>query len=246
MAIHRKENLIADSNENGIKLTSLSGPERGDKMITVKEIFIDPGADIPVHLHPDVEETHFLVDGELTAILGDNEFDMKGRDCMLAPAGMPHGMKNNSNKTARLIVMFPKINPQREVVENHKTTPGIPEKFVSIREQMEPYEFSPGIMRYDMVGDFSGAKSSYFSELNFSPGSGAPNHYHPHHEESMYCLEGKLNAVYFEENNIELSAGDMFTAEVEARHGCNNPFESKGTLLAIHCVLNPPPRVECD
>ena len=76
MAIHRKENLIADSNENGIKLTSLSGPERGDKMITVKEIFIDPGADIPVHLHPDVEETHFLVDGELTAILGDNEFDM--------------------------------------------------------------------------------------------------------------------------------------------------------------------------
>ena len=145
-----------------------------------------------------------------------------------------------------LIVMFPKINPQREVVENHKTTPGIPEKYVSIREQMEPYEFSPGIMRYDMVGDFSGAKSSYFSELNFSPGSGAPNHYHPYHEESMYCLEGKLNAVYFEENNIELSAGDMFTAEVEARHGCNNPFESKGTLLAIHCVLNPPPRVECD
>ena len=33
MAIHRKENLIADSNENGIKLTSLSGTERGDKMM---------------------------------------------------------------------------------------------------------------------------------------------------------------------------------------------------------------------
>ena len=133
MAIHRKENLIADSNENGIKLTSLSGPERGDKMITVKEIFIDPGADIPVHLHPDVEETHFLVDGVLTAILGDNEFDMKSRDCMLAPAGMPHGMKNNSNKTARLIVMFPKINPQREVVENHKTTPGIPDSLIFLK-----------------------------------------------------------------------------------------------------------------
>jgi quercetin dioxygenase-like cupin family protein len=111
---------------------------------------------------------------------------------------------------------------------------------------MKPFEFAPGIMRYDMVGDFSGATSSYFSELNFNPGSDAPNHYHPAHEESMYCLEGKLNAVYFEENNIQLNAGDMFTAEVKARHGCNNPFESKGTLLAIHCVLNPPPRVECD
>ena len=226
MAIHKKENLISDPIENGIKRTSLSGPERGDKMITVKEISIDPGAEVPVHLHPDVEETQFLINGELTAILGDNEFIMKSRDCMLAPAGMRHGFKNNSNITGRLL--------------------GIPEKYVSIRAKMEPFEFAPGIMRYDMVGDFSGAKSSYFSELNFSPGSDAPNHYHPHHEESMYCLEGKLNAVYLEENNIELNEGDMFTAEVEARHGCNNPFDSKGTLLAIHCVLNPPPRVECD
>ena len=52
MAIHRKEDLIPDSNENGITMTSLSGPERGDKMITVKELFLEPGAEIPVHLHP--------------------------------------------------------------------------------------------------------------------------------------------------------------------------------------------------
>ena len=223
MAIHRKEDLKPDSQENGIIMTSLSGPERGDNMITVKEIFIEPGAEIPVHLHPDAEETHFLVKGKLTAILGNNEFEMNSRDCL-----------------------FPKIKFGRESVENHSTSPGIPSKYVSIRKEMEPFEFAPGIMRYDMVGDFSGAQSSYFSELNFSPGASAPNHFHPAHEESMYCLEGKLNAVYYEENNIQLNAGDMFTAEVKVRHGVNNPFESKGTLLAIHCVLNPPPRVECD
>ena len=246
MAIHRKEDLKPDSKENGIIMTSLSGPERGDNMITVKEIFIEPGAEIPVHLHPDAEETHFLVKGKLTAILGNNEFEMNSRDCLLAPVGMPHGMKNNSNETARLLIMFPKIKFGRESVENHSTSPGIPNKYVSIRNEMEPFEFAPGIMRYDMVGDFSGAQSSYFSELNFSPGASAPNHFHPAHEESMYCLEGKLNAVYYKENNIQLNAGDMFTAEVKVRHGVNNPFESKGTLLAIHCVLNPPPRVECD
>jgi quercetin dioxygenase-like cupin family protein len=246
MSIHRKQDLVSEKSTNGMIVTSLSGPEMGDKMITVKEILLDPGSEIPVHLHPDTEETHFLIEGELTSILGDNEFTMKSRDCMMAPTGMPHGMKNNSDKVARLLVMFPKINPERESVENHKTTPGIPNKYVSIREDMDPYEFAPGIMRYDMVGDFTGAKSSYFCELNFNPGASAPNHYHPHHEESMYCLEGKLNAVYNEENNIELYAGDMFTAEVKARHGCNNPFDGKGTLLAIHCVLNPPPRVEVD
>ena len=41
MAIHRKEDLVPDSNENGITMTSLSGPERGDKMITVKELFLN-------------------------------------------------------------------------------------------------------------------------------------------------------------------------------------------------------------
>ena len=46
MAIHRKEDLKPDSKENGIIMTSLSGPERGDNMITVKEIFIEPGAEI--------------------------------------------------------------------------------------------------------------------------------------------------------------------------------------------------------
>ena len=57
-----------------------------------------------------------------------------------------------------------------------------PENGFFDRSKNEPYEFEPGIMRYDMVGDFSGAISSYFSELNFDPGSDAPNHYHPNHE----------------------------------------------------------------
>ena len=61
MAIHRKEDLKPDSNENGITITTLSGPERGDKMIKVLELFLEPGAEIPVHLHSDVEETHFLI-----------------------------------------------------------------------------------------------------------------------------------------------------------------------------------------
>ena len=177
MAIHKKKDLLPDSSENGITMTSLSGPERGDNMITVKEIFIDPGAEIPVHLHPDTEETHFLIKGKLIAILGNNEFEMNSRDCMLAPAGMPHGMKNHSNETARLLIMFPKVSFGRESVENHSTTAGIPDKYVSIRKDMESFEFAPGIMRYDMVGDFSGATSSYFSELNFSPGASAPNHF---------------------------------------------------------------------
>ena len=47
----------------------------------------------------------------------------------------------------------------------------------------------------------------------------------------MYCLEGKLNAVYFEENNIQLNAGDMFKNEIKVRHGVNNPFDGKALSI---------------
>ena len=37
------------------------------------------------------------------------------------------------------------------------------------RSKNEPYEFEPGIMRHDMVGDFMGAESTYFCELILEP-----------------------------------------------------------------------------
>jgi quercetin dioxygenase-like cupin family protein len=115
-----------------------------------------------------------------------------------------------------------------------------------VRGDNEPYEFMAGISRYDMVGDFLGAASLYLSELIFQPGSIAPNHYHPTHEESMFCLEGDLVAVYADENNVALAAGDCFTCEVGIRHGVYNTSSKPARLLAIHPVLNPPPRIDVE
>ena len=125
-------------------------------------------------------------------------------------------------------------------------TDGDPGPTVFVRGNVEPYEFFPGINRYDMVGDFLGASSTYLSELTFEPGSVAPNHYHPSHEESMFCLEGDLVAVYDDDNSVALAAGDCFTCEVGVRHGIYNASSAPATLLAIHPILNPPPRVDVD
>ncbi len=97
-----------------------------------------------------------------------------------------------------------------------------------------------------MVGDFLGAESSYFSELTFNPGAVAPNHFHPAHEESMFCIEGELGAVYDKKDNITLKAGDLFLCEPRVRHGIFNPTGKKSRLLALHPVLNPPPRVDVE
>ena len=38
----------------------------------------------------------------------------------------------------------------------------------------------------------------------------------------------------------------MFTCEVAVRHGFYNGHKTTGRLLAIHSVLNPPPRIDVD
>jgi quercetin dioxygenase-like cupin family protein len=59
----------------------------------------------------------------------------------------------------------------------------------------------------------------------------------------MFCLQGKLTAVYAEDNDVPLSAGDIFTCEPGVRHGIYNKSGATARLLAMHPVLNPPPRV---
>ena len=43
-----------------------------------------------------------------------------------------------------------------------------------------------------------------------------------------------------------LAAGDVFLCEPTIRHGIYNTSDAEATLLAIHPVLNPPPRIEVD
>jgi quercetin dioxygenase-like cupin family protein len=52
--------------------------------------------------------------------------------------------------------------------------------------------------------------------------------------------------VYADDNNVPLAAGDCFTCEVGVRHGIYNASAEPARLLAIHPVLNPPPRVDVE
>ncbi len=232
----------------GIKRYYMTGADTGSRMLHVGDLTYAPGAVVPYHIHPHVEETQYMVEGELECWFDGKRFTARAGDCIISPAGAPHGFVNRSGRPARQVTVFPMVNPVTNELMDQKSEPkltnGVPEKHVHVRAKAMPYEFRPGIMRYDMVGDFAGAKSTYVGELVFDPGAVAPNHYHPAHEESMFCLKGSLNAVYAKENDIPLKAGDMFMCEMGVRHGIFNGSKERAHLLAIHPVLNPPPRVD--
>jgi len=246
MTILRRADQEESSPMQGGKLLTMAGASTGASMATVGDLTVEPGVRSGYHLHPNTEEAIFVVEGEMEFRVGTSRFSASSGDCVLAPKGIGHGLENVGNSPARLITVYPNAEPSREALQDVDYTDGAPPSTVFVRGKNKPYEFMPGVMRYDMVGDFVGADSLYMSELTFQPGSIAPNHYHPGHEESMFCLKGELIAVYADEDNVPLAQGDCFTCEIGIRHGIYNSGKKSAKLLAIHPVLNPPPRIDVD
>ncbi len=245
MALNRRSNQQSSAPFDGASMLTMTGSSTGSKMMTVSDLTMQPGIETPYHIHPNTEESMFVVEGELEFRVDGHRFKATAGDCVLAKRGKGHGVANVSDRPARFIAVYPNAAPEREVIDEPEFKDATPDS-VSFRGRMEAFEFAPGITRFDMVGDFLGAESTYFSELTFQPGAVAPNHYHPSHEESMFCLSGNLTAVYADDDNVPLAAGDMFTCEPTVRHGIYNSSDTPGKLPAIHPVLNPPPRVEVD
>ena len=246
MTILRRADQEESSPMEGSKSLMMAGASTGASMATVGDLTVQPGVRSAYHLHPNTEEAIFVVEGEMEFRVGSSRFRASTGDCVLAPQSTGHGLENVGDTPARLITIYPTADPARETLDDVEYTDGVPGPTVYVRSNNEPYEFMAGISRFDMVGDFLGATSLYLSELIFQPGSIAPNHYHPTHEESMFCLTGDLVAVYADENNVALAAGDCFTCEVGIRHGIYNTSSAPARLLAIHPVLHPPPRIDVE
>lgn len=246
MGINRRDENTIYKPFDGVTQTVLTGKETGSKMLSVNQYELDPNSKSDYYEISNVEESIFVYDGQVEFRLGNNVFNASKGDALTAKKGQPHGFANAGKTNAIVLTVSPNIKVESSVVQEPEFVHETPNEGYFDRSKNEPYEFTPGVMRYDMVGDFLGAESTCISELICDPNGIAPNHYHPKHEESMYCLEGKLNFSYAEEDDIILSQGDMFTCEVAVRHGFYNAHKTTGRLLAIHSVLNPPPRIDVD
>lgn len=246
MPVIRRSEQNSRSPFPGATATAMVGADTGSEFLTVADLSVEPGKRSAYHIHPNTEESIFVVEGEIEFRIGGNRFRASAGDCVLATRGTGHGLQNVGNSTARLITMYPHPSPQREEIPEVDFTDAEPENGAFFRGRTESFEFMPGVTRFDMVGDFLGSESTYFSELTFAPGSVAPNHFHPAHEEAMFCLEGELMAVYDRDDSVLLSAGDIFACEPGVRHGIYNSSGATAKLLAMHPVLNPPPRIDVD
>jgi quercetin dioxygenase-like cupin family protein len=63
----------------------------------------EPGQQHALHAHADMDKLYSVVQGEGVFLLEDKEHPMREGDLLVAPAGVPHGIRNSSG--ARLVVL---------------------------------------------------------------------------------------------------------------------------------------------
>jgi quercetin dioxygenase-like cupin family protein len=63
----------------------------------------EPGQSHALHAHAGMDKVYLVVEGEGLFLLQDSELPMRAGDVLVAPDGVPHGVRNASG--ARLLVM---------------------------------------------------------------------------------------------------------------------------------------------
>ncbi len=94
----------------------VTGEDTDGKYATF-EAFVPPGSGPPPHIHSREEESFLVLEGEVTFQLGEDRF-VAGKGTFLnLPVGSLHCFKNESDKTARLLISIAPAGMERMFFE---------------------------------------------------------------------------------------------------------------------------------
>jgi len=89
--------------------------DKGSGAITLGELIMNPGTELPMHTHR-IEETMVITKGAATAVLGDETYTLESGDVILAEAGIKHSLANRGNKPMGFLFFYPSIKVHLERV----------------------------------------------------------------------------------------------------------------------------------
>lgn len=72
-----------------------------------------PGQEHKAHVHADQDKMYVVLDGAGIATVGDRVEQVAEGDVIFAPAGVPHGMRNDSNVPLTVLTVFAPPPPGR-------------------------------------------------------------------------------------------------------------------------------------
>lgn len=90
----------------GIHVTVRVTAEDTGGAYSVFEDVVPPGGGPPLHVHTREDETMFVLEGELEAVLGDQTATVKPGTFIHMARGTPHRFKNLTDKPTRMLLSY--------------------------------------------------------------------------------------------------------------------------------------------
>jgi quercetin dioxygenase-like cupin family protein len=75
-------------------------------------VTLQPGCGLKTHTHK-VEDAMIVLEGKGLFLLGENEHPVEAGMAVIAPAGMPHGLKNNGSAPLKIVYTWPSVEVER-------------------------------------------------------------------------------------------------------------------------------------
>jgi quercetin dioxygenase-like cupin family protein len=92
--------------KDGRITVKIAGAETGNVFSQIETD--DPrGSGPPLHLHHNEDETFYVLEGEVTALVGEERIDLAAGDYLFAPRGIAHSYVVSSERARMLVTLSP-------------------------------------------------------------------------------------------------------------------------------------------
>jgi mannose-6-phosphate isomerase-like protein (cupin superfamily) len=103
----RRESTDASYYYMGSLLTFLAESKDTGGTFSLFEILMKPGNEPPPHIHHGEDELYYVLEGEATAYIGEEEFHLASGDSLFLPRKKPHGFIVRTDRFRMLFLTQP-------------------------------------------------------------------------------------------------------------------------------------------
>ena len=116
--IRRREEIEYESVEaaDGLGKGVLIGDEHGAPNFAIRRFVLEAGAAVPKHTN-EVEHEQYVLEGEYTVGIADEEYEVEAGDSLLIPAETVHWYRNEGDEQGAFICAVPNGDDEIELLE---------------------------------------------------------------------------------------------------------------------------------
>ncbi|MGB9987108.1 cupin domain-containing protein [Salarchaeum japonicum] len=100
----------------GMRKGVLVGEDEGAPNFAMRRFVLDAGASVPEHTN-EVEHEQYVLSGEYTVGIGDEEYEVSAGDSLLIPADAVHWYRNDGDTEGSFICVVPHGEDEIHLVE---------------------------------------------------------------------------------------------------------------------------------